>query len=149
LMYLLQVILEGWGLHHYKDLSQHCQNTHLKKLLADIVRDEALHHKTGTILFKPEKLSSAQRNFIQDSLASFLEMVRVGPLAVVSHVEFVLGGLNNAEKILLIEQLSGPKTAAIKLKILKQLMSIPGCEKFIDHLNAKKMFTPYSSAQCV
>ncbi|MDR3477453.1 MAG: ferritin-like domain-containing protein [Gammaproteobacteria bacterium] len=149
LMYLLQVILEGWGLHHYKDLSVSCQQAELRSVLIDIVRDEALHQHTGAVLFQPQTVSHIQNEFIQDSLASFLEMIRVGPQAVVSHVDLVLGGLSKARKIQLIEQISGPEITARKLKLLQRLMAVPGCEKWIEALDARKMFEPYLAYQCV
>jgi hypothetical protein len=149
LMYLLQVILEGWGLHHYKNLASYCNHIHLQNVFADIVRDEALHHKTGSILFQPEKLTMQQKNFILTHLADFLEMIRVGPQAVLSYVELVLGDLNKSEKIQLIDELAGPQSAAKKLKIVKQLMIIPGCERMIEKLNEKNLFNPYSSSECV
>jgi hypothetical protein len=142
LAYLLQVILEGWGLQHYQSLAADCLDPNLQSVLTDIVRDEALHQQAGTLLFQVKKLSDYQQNFLLDSLAHFLEMVRVGPEAVVSQVECVLGDLNAAEKKRLLEQIAGRESTAKKLKILRGLMLIPGCHYFVEKLDAHNLFQP-------
>lgn len=149
LAYLLQVILEGWGLHHYRLLSNHCACLQLKEVLSDIVRDEALHHQAGTILFSPNQVTDQQQIFIQDSLVSFLEMIRVGPQAIINVIDFELGGLSKTEKITLTEELSGPVSANNKLRLMKQLMLIPGAEKFVKYLESKDLFKAYSPEQCL
>jgi hypothetical protein len=143
LAYLLQVILEGWGLQHYRSLAADCLDPHLQTLFLDIIRDEALHQQTGTLLFQPQKLSVSQQNFLLDSLATFLDMVRRGPEAVVMQVESVLGHLNTQQKTQLLQQISAGSQIANKLKILQKLMHIPGCDYFIEQLDAKKMFVPH------
>jgi hypothetical protein len=140
LAYLLQVILEGWGLQHYKSLAADCLDPHLQTLFLDIIRDEALHQQTGTLLFQPEKLTVSQQNFLLDSLATFLDMVRAGPQAIVMQVEVVLGYLNTQQKRELLQQISADAQTAHKLKILQKLMRIPGCEYYVEQLDAKQMF---------
>jgi hypothetical protein len=140
LAYLLQVILEGWGLQHYKSLAADCLDPNLQTLFLDIIRDEALHQQTGTLLFQPEKLSVSQRSFLLDSLATFLDMVRAGPQALVIQVESVLGHLNTQQKTLLLQQISAAEQTANKLKILQKLMRIPGCDYFVEQLDAKRRF---------
>src|SRR6516225_3044573 len=44
LVYLVQIILEGWGLDHYRRLANGCSRPHFSALLLNILRDEALHH---------------------------------------------------------------------------------------------------------
>jgi hypothetical protein len=146
LAYLLQIILEGWGLQHYKSLAAACLEPHLQTIFMDIIRDEALHQQTGAILFQPGKLTQTQQRFLLDSLAQFLEMIRVGPVAVVDQVERVLGHLNQQQKQQLMQQLGGPAVTAKKLSIIQHLMALPGCEHFIQKLAAQRLFEPYSVA---
>ena len=51
LVYLVQIILEGWGLDHYNRLSKNCREPKLAKVFLSILKDEALHHKSGNLLF--------------------------------------------------------------------------------------------------
>jgi hypothetical protein len=143
LAYILQVILEGWGLHHYKSLAAGCLDPHLKMIFHDIIRDEALHQQTGTLLFQPQRLTASQQNFLLDSLATFLDMVRAGPAALVMQVEKVLGHLNKQQKTLFLHEISADVQTTRKLTILQKLMRIPGCEFFIEKLDSKRMFIPY------
>ncbi|MEQ1843862.1 MAG: ferritin-like domain-containing protein, partial [Verrucomicrobiales bacterium] len=84
LAYLVQVILEGWGLHHYRSLSQSCCHPGLREIFQAIHKDEALHHHTGEVLFDPRQVTTAeQQSLVRSSLRTYTEMVRVGPQGVV------------------------------------------------------------------
>src|SRR5690606_14285700 len=120
----------------------------LKSIFDDIIRDEALHHQAGVALFDPDKLSHSKTNDMLDSMAYFLEMIRVGPQSVINTIDSISGGLSRSEKIALIQELSGPADAAKKLSEIKQLVMIPGCEKILEYLEAKKLFEAYPAEHC-
>ena len=44
LIFVIQVVLEGWGLSHYRMLSKTCQNLELKALFRSFLQAEAKHH---------------------------------------------------------------------------------------------------------
>lgn len=142
LRYLIQVILEGWGVEHYQLLSRDCNFAPLQQIFATIVRDEALHHHAGTVLFQPQNLSVTEWKFLRERLSYFLEMVRIGPTGVIAAVEVVLGGLTKSEKYLLVAELSKTKSTMQKLQLIKQLMSVPGCEQLIENFAENNLFTP-------
>lgn len=148
LYYLVQTILEGWGLKHYNTLSKHCQNIDLKKILSDIIKDEALHHHTGKTFFDAKQLSQAERNLIKDILKSYCDLVRSGPQAVVQVMSKSLGGLNSNQKTDLFNQLSSEKKSFEKLLILKQLMLQPGMDTIVAELESENYFKPYSDHLC-
>lgn len=149
LTYLLQILLEGWGLQHYRSLSVHCACLQLKEIFNDILRDEALHHHAGTVLFKASTVNAKQQHFILDGLLALLEMIRVGPQAIVSAVDQTLGGLQKNEKIELINALDGPAIANKKLQLVKKIMQIPGGAQYIDFATAKGYFQAYAPERCV
>ena len=142
LPYLVQIILEGWGLHHYKNLARLCLNPELKEIFLSIVRDEALHHHAGEVIFDAHQMTQTQQNIILECLITFCEMVRVGPLEVIQAVEEELGGLNKKQKKQLFHEINGFASAQEKLNLLKSLMLQPGMEKTVQLLEEKHYFTP-------
>lgn len=149
LAFLVQIILEGWGLSHYRSLSQHCRHPTLRDIFHAIYKDEALHHHTGEVVFDPTLVSStAQRSLIQDSLRTYTEMVRVGPQGLVTVVDQVLGGLSHHEKAVVFAQLETESQSQQKLRLLRQLMLGPGRESYVADLDEKGAFIPYSPETC-
>jgi rubrerythrin len=148
LAYVVQVILEGWGVHHYRSLAKSCRAENLRSVFQDIVKDEALHCYTGEVLFNADRCSPIQLKFIEDCLAHYTEMVRVGPQGIVSAMEEVLGSLNLSDKTILFEELNTQNESRHKLSILKNLMSQPGIENSVYQLDKQGKFSPYSAAQC-
>jgi hypothetical protein len=50
LLFIIQVLLEGFGMSHYAGLMEDCLHLPLKKAYARILKDEARHHGAGLIL---------------------------------------------------------------------------------------------------
>jgi rubrerythrin len=142
LPYLVQIILEGWGLHHYKSLAQGCKNERLKSVFLSIVRDEALHHHTGEVIFNSKITTASQNIFIEDCLKTFTEMVRSGPLQLLAAVDEALGGLNQVDKSKFLLEIDALSSTSQKLNLLRKLMIQPGMEKTIHKLDEEGYFTP-------
>jgi hypothetical protein len=140
LPYLVQVILEGWGLHHYKELARDCLNENLKSIFLDIVRDEALHHHTGEVVFDGQNLMEKHLQYIEECLKIYAEMVRVGPLDLVEAVEEVLGPLSALDKLQFLEEIEADQATLKKLALLKQLMTQPGLEDTVQKLEDQGFF---------
>lgn len=149
LAYLVQVILEGWGLHHYSRLAKGCLDSNLQNLLRHIYRDEAMHHRAGEIVFDGRLVSSSDEKLIANALRTYTEFVRVGPQEIVTAVEQVLGGLSSQQKLTVFTELQCERTSAKKLNILRDLMSVPAMESQIASLEEMNCFTPYSPEACV
>src|SRR5215813_5168214 len=60
LTYIIQVLLEGWGIRHYHALAGNTQDAKLKETLTTILKDEARHHGSGLILFNDQRLTANQ-----------------------------------------------------------------------------------------
>lgn len=54
LVFVIQVLLEGFGMSHYHGLRETCLHAPLKETYDQILKDEARHHGTGIILAKEE-----------------------------------------------------------------------------------------------
>jgi hypothetical protein len=142
LQFVIQVVLEGWGLSHYRAMRDACMNPALYARLDAILHDEAGHHGSGRVLFAEARLSERTAGVIEDVLAAMLAMVRVGPAGVVSALERALGHLSRAEKITALEELGAQAHAQARLDHLRQLVRFDSVRAIADRLEAKGLFSP-------
>jgi hypothetical protein len=145
LAYLLQVVLEGFGIAHYSRLAAHCRHPALGQALRRMAQDEALHHAAGLAAFGAGRLSVEERRFVAEGACAFLQMVRCGPQAVAAALE---GQLAMDIRPSVFTDLEGQGVTVAKLDRLRRLMAQPGMAWLIDELDAKGVFTPCSAQQC-
>lgn len=147
LIYIIQVVLEGWGLSHYLNLSNGCIDSSLAEILAQIVKDEGRHHGSGLVLFQEDELTSEEFEFAFETVRALLEMVRIGPVGVVSALEQVFGPFQRNERISIMDQLRGPETSDLKLQQLNRLMRKPKSSErsILTNLENCGFFSPYST----
>nr|AUN37170.1 hypothetical protein [uncultured bacterium] len=149
LAYIVQVILEGWGIHHYQSLAKNCLDPSLKKVFETILKDEARHHASGLILFNEQKLSEQQLNHIAEILVRFFRMVQTGPQMVVAQLEQVKGQLSMEEKVQLFAELSYASETAKKLSILKSFIKAAAyADVILGKLEQANSFKPFTAAEC-
>lgn len=149
LVFIIQVVLEGWGLTHYRTLAQGVQSEDFAAVLKGIVRDEARHHGSGVVLCRERPLPEASRKYIESVLSTFLSMVQNGPQAVISAVDKHTGGLNRAEKIQLFKELDGQAKSQQRLNILKSLMGEDGFGAIVEHLESKGLYRALRPEDCL
>ena len=148
LLFVIQVVLEGWGLSHYRTLSRSCCDQKLSDLFQSFLQAEAKHHGAGVTLFEMKRLSTVSRKMIVQVLADFLQMVRVGPQRVLSAVGVVMGGLSRAQSIALLADLKTESHSATRLNLLRQIM-LPVAPGIVDDLANHDLFESLSAQQCV
>lgn len=148
LYFLIQTVLEGWGIAYYKTLGKACQWQSLKTTLLNIVKDEAIHHNTGVALFAPERLTSQGELTIIDGMKSYFDILRVGAQNIVACCEQQLGPLSLAELTTLFTALEAEQSAAVKLHILKNIMQQPTTLPWLATLELQGYFEPYSPEEC-
>lgn len=147
LIFVIQVLLEGWGLEHYKSMTRFCQNKELESLLEYIIRDEAAHHGSGLLLFDQKQMSVKEKDETLDILAHFLGMVQIGPFQLLSDFSSVNKGFNEQKSASLLHDLKSEETTQNKLLLLKRLMSKAGASEFVEHLEKRHCFESYSHEQ--
>lgn len=147
LTFVIQVVLEGWGLTHYRALSEGCQDQGLRLVLRRILEDEALHHGSGKMLVEDRGLGAQALKEITEVLAAFLDMVRPGPLSLVAQLEQACGGMTRAQRQQVLEDIDATSHAARRLEQLRKLMSIPAASPVIEALTDRRLFEPLSPAQ--
>ena len=149
LTYIVQVILEGWGINHYHALAKDCNDAGLAQVFENIIRDEARHHGSGLILFDEQKLSANQIKTITDILKQFFKMVQIGPQMVVSHIEHALGHVSRDQKARIFEELDAEADTAAKIENLKSLIGSAGqSDAILKELERSRVLRPYTAAEC-
>jgi hypothetical protein len=148
LAYLLQIVLEGWGIAHYRALAADCRDPSLATRFAAMASQEALHCATGAAVFRPERMAPDERSGLLDAMAQFIDLIRAGPQAVVATMAETLGGLNRARRVELFLELDAEAATAVKLARLRRLMTVPGMEWAIEVLDQDGRFTPLSAEAC-
>jgi rubrerythrin len=153
LVFLIQVFLEGWGLHRYSDLMNACQNPSLREALQVILQDEARHHGSGVVFNRErkilEQLSPGVRSDLLATLQQFLNMVRVGPISVLSAIEEGCGGFSRAQRIRTLEELRSTEHSQKRLNLLKGLMIHESAFELVERLENSNAFTPLSPEESV
>lgn len=147
LVFVLQVILEGWGLDHYRGLAEATRDPCLGQIFRAILKDEALHHRAGSVMLAPDRFSAADRAFTIETLGAFLEMVACGPLRVASVLAHAGGETGAAGLADLHRALGGEADARRKLALLRSLMRVEGMAWAAEALEARGAFRPLTAKQ--
>mgnify|MGYP001791276357 FL=1 len=143
LLFVLQVVLEGWGLTHYRQLARGCCDRTLKSLFQSFLQAEARHHGTGITLFNQTDLSVSSQAAIVDCLATFLQMVRVGPQRVLGAIATHIGPLSRPQRIRVLRQLNTAGHAHQRLQLLRSLM-FSASHDIVERLEHQGLFSPLS-----
>jgi hypothetical protein len=138
LVLLVQVVLEGWGLDHYRSLARSVRDPGLGRVLEGILRDEARHHGSGVVL--APRLGVPEG--VEDVLEGFCRMVRVGPQGLLSALEHGLGPLSRAQRVRALEELDTRSHAGSRLSLLRDLLERVGADGLIQSLDTRQCFTP-------
>ncbi|RCJ32467.1 hypothetical protein A6770_18825 [Nostoc minutum NIES-26] len=149
LLFVLQVVLEGWGLSHYRRLAKECHHPILAELFTSFLHAEARHHGTGSTLFNQIPVSASSQTAILDVLAQFLSMVQMGPQSVLTAVEQVKGHLSRSQKIQILEELDTQTHSGTRLQILRSLMRGGSADAIVQALDERGAFEPLPAHKCV
>jgi len=149
LVFIIQVVLEGWGLTHYRSLAQGCQSEVFTEVLKSILRDEARHHGSGVILCRDRGLPDSSREYVNQILTTFLYMVQRGPQSVLSAVDTATGGITRAQKLELFHEMDGRAQSQERLDLLKGLMQEDGFREVADALESKGHFRALKAEDCL
>lgn len=142
LIFMIQVVLEGWGIQHYAMMSKTCQEPALKACLQQILADEAAHHGSGLSLFEETALSTPERQQILEFMSRFLQMVAIGPATVMSVLQTELGEFNASQRAQVLEQLNALADTQGKLNLLRDYMLKAQAQQIVSALDERKAFMP-------
>lgn len=148
LVFVLQGVLEGWGLTHYRTLAHDCQDPTVRSLLKGFLQAESQHHGAGCALCEATTLSAATEAAILETLGPFLQMVRVGPQRVLGAIAQQLGDLSRAQRCQVLEELDTLTHSGTRLQVLRQIIARLH-PPLGDRLAEAGLFTPLPAHQCV
>jgi len=140
LIFIIQILLEGWGIDHYHLMSFTCKHPLLKKILGKIIADEAAHHASGLILFDESELTKNEFKYICDIVAHFLELVTMGPISVLGQIESAHESLTSRQRNEVYKDLDALSDVKRKLNILKSLMIKAKSLKIVKYLEDRNLF---------
>lgn len=149
LMFTLQVVLEGWGLHHYRALADGCSDPTLKAVFERILKDEAGHHGGGLVLFNEAALPQEKVDSLVDILRRFMPMVQVGP-QMVAGVLFRYSGVTDFDsRKLVFDELNAQAETTKKLSALEScIRAARHGDEIADRLRNEGYFHALDSASC-
>jgi len=147
LVFIIQVVLEGWGLTHYKSLSKGCESSTFQNVLSGILRDEARHRGSGLVLHRDRGMNGASQAYVTEVMTKFLGMVAMGPQSVVESVDTTCG-LTRHQRIELFSELETELHSAQRLARLRILMNEDGTTDWMDELDKRGCFKPLKPEQC-
>lgn len=149
LTYIVQVVLEGWGIAHYHALARDCNDAGLKEVFENIIRDEARHHGSGLVLFGEQQLSPGRIETIIGILERFFRMVQVGPQMIASQISRALGPLPREQKVRVFEELCAETVTTAKIENLKSLISSAAhADVILTELERRGALRPFTAAEC-
>jgi rubrerythrin len=145
LQFVVQIVLEGWGLRHYRALADATPDPELSDTLRRIVDDEAHHHGSGVLLFHRGAEDPTSDETILAALRPFLDDVRAGPTGVVAAIDAVIGDKGPAERATALAELDARAHATERLHLLASLMRGPRSAPILTALEAEGAFRPIES----
>jgi len=148
LIFVIQIVLEGWGITHYRRIAAACEDSELKVVLEHILKDEARHHGSGMVLFEAESMNTETRECIAQVMTKFLYMIRLGPQSVVAAIETVLGQKSPSERAKIYESLKGGAHSEQRLNEIKQLMIKANANDLVEELASAGAFSAFSAEEC-
>lgn len=137
LVFLIQVLLEGWGLTHYGEMAESCDDLELKLNLESILIDEVGHHGSGVKIFDELALCIDDRKAISDSVQVFFEMVQVGPINLASRLTERTKTLSKSNLRQFLEDIDAFNVTQKKMNCLTSLMQKAGANELISQMSEK------------
>jgi rubrerythrin len=143
---LIQILLEGWGLSYYKNLSKFSKDEAVSQVFKQIIKDEIRHHSGGVLLFSQVKETSEFSDGDQSEFFAFLEriafMVKIGPWNLCDQVfKHLAHPTKNQLETFLVECEAVDKTAE-KMQLLEQLLEKNLPKSVLKTIKEKKILEP-------
>ncbi len=122
LTYFIQIVLEGFGLHHYQNLKVGCQEPTLTHVIDLILKDEALHYRSGLALFEPNSLSDEQKEWIKAATLEIKDYFTLGPIRTINAILKVTGTIHQNQYNQLLLDIKAKEQTQSGLDLLDSLI---------------------------
>jgi tRNA isopentenyl-2-thiomethyl-A-37 hydroxylase MiaE len=139
-IFLIQVLLEGWGLTHFSWMASHCENESLRLVLKSILKDEARHHAAGLALSK-RAIGRGDKKVVA-WLESILGLVQRGPVRVLQALEDHSGPLSQACRVQTLFEIEAESSVMENLLRLRSLLDQHVEISVLKRFEEKRLFEP-------
>ena len=148
LQYIVQVVLEGWGLTHYRHLRDVCSNDALRDVFDRILGDEAAHHGSGILLLNDGAALSEHKQEIQAWMRRFLALVQMGPVSVLEILDHHVGPMSVEQRRAALAETDGGTHTQTRLELLRELMGKPkGGPDLVAAMESEGAFRPWDTVE--
>lgn len=138
-LYVIQVLLEGFGMGHYNSLRNDCQYAPLVEVFNRIIKDEARHHGAGLILAKESHLSKIEREQIFEYTRDFVKAMQSANW-LLKVIEESSTPMSVTEKKKYYEQIQYKNTIEKRLQALKEMLQKANKDNLVGDLEADGVF---------
>lgn len=150
LVYLIQVLLEGFGIAYYSQLAEGCNDDHYRAVIKQILKDEAFHHGSGVLMARSAGYHDPKtREFLGEMVKRFAQLFQDWPQAVLGSLEKTLGHLSKEQRRAILASLQYEEATAQKLAKVKTLAKNHATESLLSHFDLDRWFTARSLDRCV
>ena len=140
LVFIIQVVLEGWGIDHYGLMAKSCKDDQMTNLFYEILADEAGHHGSGVSLFEESELSTNELNYIVEMMTHFLKMVTCGPLSTIECIKGVCHDLTKRQEQQLLQDMQAKAETIRKIDFIKGLINKSKALNIMGRLESANAF---------
>jgi hypothetical protein len=148
LIFLLQALLEGYGLFHYSHLMHGCNNAELQAAIGRILKDEGFHHASGVSMLDEKEMTPLTREFLYDMIAQLVAIIQQNN-GVLTALEQELGGLTRAQKKSVLEQIDYDHRMAARMAKTRDLICEHAPADLVATFERKQIFRPMTSDDLV
>lgn len=138
-LYIIQVLLEGFGMAHYGGLRQDCLYTPLQVAYDRILKDEARHHGTGIILSKQNTLSKIEQEQTYEYTREFILSLQSASW-VLKCIEEQRGELSSTEKSKYQEDTNQKQVLEARLMKLREMLDKVDDYDLVNKLDRDNVF---------
>lgn len=154
LLMVVQVVLEGWGVSHYRTLAQACDDPYLAQVYQGFLQDEHRHHAMGLVSVQEMEIPPASYAEVLDALVTFLGWVQVGPQRILAALELGKGTLSRSDKLQILSELEAESHSHTRLGLLKSLLEralfdTGNSSRLLQNLETHGCFDPFPPHQCI
>lgn len=136
---LIQVLLEGFGMGHYRSLMEDCRHPALVQAFQRILRDEARHHGAGLVLAKESGLRSGDRDECFEFTREFVGALQSANW-VLRALEEVGGPLSSGERLHHLESVGHRRVLEKRLNSLRDMLLKADREQLVSRLERDGVF---------
>lgn len=122
LTFVIQVLLEGFGMAHYASLRDDCSNENLKKTYDQILIDEARHHGAGIILSGSNDFTKLEKEQVFEYTRMFIKSLQEADWLFKSINRFTKKDISPKEKKDFYLQIDYFNKLELRLQKLKQMI---------------------------